>query len=76
MRPTARPPDRPATRPAESLLQQRDRLDQELRRGLEKLGVVVTGADVARAVSAAVGKRIAWQEDPAPAPGAPANTPA
>ena len=55
-RPTARPPDRPQ----ESLLERRDRLDRELRRGLEQLGVVVTGADVARAVGAAVGKRIEW----------------
>ncbi len=46
--------------PEESLLQKRDRLDKELRVGLEKLGVVVTGADVARAVGAAVGKRIEW----------------
>ena len=51
----ARPPDRP-----ESLLERRDRLDRELRRGLEQMGVVVTGADVARAVGAAVGKRIEW----------------
>ncbi|MBI1722386.1 MAG: ATP-dependent Clp protease ATP-binding subunit [Gemmatimonadetes bacterium] len=55
--PTAGPPDRP---PAETLPQRRDRLDQELRRGLEQLGVVVRGSDVARAVSAAVGKRIEW----------------
>ena len=45
---------------AETLLQKRERLDGELRRGLEQLGVVVRGADVARAVSAAVGKRIEW----------------
>jgi ATP-dependent Clp protease ATP-binding subunit ClpC len=44
----------------ETLLERRDRLDRELRRGLEQLGVVVTGADVARAVGAAVGKRIEW----------------
>jgi len=44
----------------ETLMQRRDRLDRELRAGLEKLGVVVTGADVARAVGAAVGKRIEW----------------
>ncbi len=54
----AMPPDRPAA--AESLLERRDRLDRELRRGLEQMGVVVTGADVARAVGAAVGKRIEW----------------
>lgn len=46
---------------SETLLDKRDRLDAELRRGLEKLGIVVTGADVARAVGAAVGKRIEWQ---------------
>ncbi|MFI5279498.1 MAG: AAA family ATPase [Gemmatimonadales bacterium] len=46
--------------PPESLLERRERLDRELRRGLEQMGVVVTGADVARAVGAAVGKRIEW----------------
>ena len=56
--PTAVPPYRPTA--PESLLERRDRLDRELRRGLEQLGVVVTGADVARAVGAAVGKRIEW----------------
>ena len=59
-RPSARPSDGPSVRPSESLTQRRDRLDRELRRGLEQLGVVVTGADVARAVGAAVGKRIEW----------------
>jgi ATP-dependent Clp protease ATP-binding subunit ClpA len=44
----------------ESLLERRDRLDRELRRGLENLGVVVRGRDVARAVGVAVGKRIEW----------------
>ncbi|MBI4542919.1 MAG: ATP-dependent Clp protease ATP-binding subunit [Gemmatimonadetes bacterium] len=57
--PTAGSPDRP---PAETLPQRRDRLDQELRRGLEQLGVVVRGRDIARAVAAAVGKRIEWAE--------------
>jgi ATP-dependent Clp protease ATP-binding subunit ClpC len=56
--PTAGPPDRPTA--SESLLGRRERLDRELRRGLEQMGVVVTGADVARAVGAAVGKRIEW----------------
>jgi ATP-dependent Clp protease ATP-binding subunit ClpA len=57
----APPPPAEDRAPArESLLEKRDRLDRELRRGLEKLGVVVTGADVARAVGAAVGKRIEW----------------
>jgi ATP-dependent Clp protease ATP-binding subunit ClpA len=62
----AQTPRRPGTAngaqaaPAESLTERRDRLDRELRRGLEHLGLVVTGADVARAVSVAVGKRIEW----------------
>jgi len=54
---SAPPPPPPA---AESLTERRDRLDRELRRGLEQLGLVVGGADVARAVSVAVGKRIEW----------------
>ena len=45
---------------AESLTERRDRLDREVRRGLEQLGLVVRGADVARAVGVAVGKRIEW----------------
>jgi len=48
----------PAAR--ETLIQRRDRLDGELRRGLESLGIVVRGPDVARAVGVAVGKRIEW----------------
>jgi ATP-dependent Clp protease ATP-binding subunit ClpC len=44
----------------ESLLERRDRLDGELRQGLASLGIVVRGADVARAVGVAVGKRIEW----------------
>ena len=44
----------------ESLTERRERLDRELRRGLEQLGIVVRGQDVARAVSVAVGKRIEW----------------
>ena len=47
-------------RPRESLTERRDRLDRELRGGLERLGIVVRGQDVARAVSVAVGKRIEW----------------
>jgi hypothetical protein len=42
------------------LPERRDRLDRELRRGLENLGIVVRGQDVARAVGVAVGKRIEW----------------
>jgi ATP-dependent Clp protease ATP-binding subunit ClpA len=48
----------------ESLLERRDRLDQELRYGLASLGVVVRGQDVARAVGVAVGKRIEWAGTP------------
>jgi ATP-dependent Clp protease ATP-binding subunit ClpA len=44
----------------ETLLERRDRLDRELRRGLENLGIVVRGQDVARAVGVAVDKRIEW----------------
>jgi ATP-dependent Clp protease ATP-binding subunit ClpA len=44
----------------ESLTERRDRLDRELRGGLERLGIVVRGQDVARAISVAVGKRIEW----------------
>ncbi len=50
--------------PRESLLERRDRLDQELRHGLASLGVVVRGQDVARAVGVAVGKRIEWAGTP------------
>ena len=46
--------------PGESLLERRDRLDRELRHGLQSMGVVVRGQDVARAVGVAVGKRIEW----------------
>lgn len=47
-------------REGESLIEQRERLDRELRQGLEQLGIVVTGKDIARVVSLAVGKRIEW----------------
>jgi ATP-dependent Clp protease ATP-binding subunit ClpA len=50
---------RPAS-PGESLPERRDRLDRELREGLARLGIVVRGQDVARAVGVAVGKRIEW----------------
>jgi ATP-dependent Clp protease ATP-binding subunit ClpA len=53
-------PDAASAATPETLPARRDRLDQELRAGLEKLGVVVTGADIARAVGAATGKRIEW----------------
>jgi ATP-dependent Clp protease ATP-binding subunit ClpA len=50
----------PEGRQPEGLIARRDRLDGELRRGLESLGIVVRGPDVARAVGVAVGKRIEW----------------
>jgi len=59
----AAPPPPPAPPPEprhETLLERRERLDRELRGGLERLGLVVRGPDVARAVSAATGKRIEW----------------
>ncbi len=54
------PAERPGQAQRETLVQRRDRLDGELRRGLEQLGIVVRGQDVARAVGVAVGKRIEW----------------
>jgi len=47
-------------RPAPSLSERRDELDRLLRAELESHGVVVTGHDVARVVSTAVGKGIEW----------------
>ncbi len=58
--PAERRSDVPSAGSIETLAERRDRLDGELRRGLEKLGIVVSGQDVARAVSVAVGKRIEW----------------
>ena len=58
--PADRRSDVPSAASIETLAERRDRLDGELRRGLEKLGIVVRGQDVARAVSVAVGKRIEW----------------
>ena len=58
--PTDAGTDVPSASSIETLAERRDRLDGELRRGLEKLGIVVSGQDVARAVSVAVGKRIEW----------------
>ena len=51
----AAPPGRPP-----SLQEQRDELDRLLRLELERQGIVVGGADVARVVSAAAGKGIEW----------------
>ncbi len=54
-------PDRPTTRPADRPLEeQRAELDRLLRAELESQGLVVTGREVARVVSAAVGKGIEW----------------
>ena len=50
---TARPPNRP-------LAERRDELDRLLRAELERQGLVVTGREVARVVSAAAGKEIEW----------------
>jgi hypothetical protein len=47
-----------AARP--SLAERRAELDRSLRAELERQGIVVGGTDVARVVSAAVGKRIEW----------------
>jgi len=47
-------------RPAPSLSERRDELDRLLRAELESHGVVVSGHDVARVVSTAVGKGIEW----------------
>lgn len=58
--PGAQGSDVPSAASIETLAERRDRLDGELRRGLEKLGIVVSAQDVARAVSVAVGKRIEW----------------
>ena len=45
---------------APSLSERRDELDRLLRAELESHGIVVTGKDVARVVSTAVGKGIEW----------------
>jgi len=50
----------PASAPAASPQDQRDELDRLLRAELERQGIVVGGRDVARVVSAAVGKGIEW----------------
>ena len=47
-------------RPPATLSERRDELDRLLRAELESHGVVVTGSDVARVVSTAVGKGIEW----------------
>ena len=47
-------------RPSPSLQERRDELDRLLRAELEAQGVTVSGGEVARVVSAAVGKGIEW----------------
>ena len=57
------PADAPAPvpdRPSPSLQERRDELDRLLRAELEAQGVTVSGREVARVVSAAVGKGIEW----------------
>ncbi|HSD31184.1 MAG TPA: AAA family ATPase [Gemmatimonadales bacterium] len=49
-----------APRRPPSLQEQRDELDRLLRAELERQGIVVGGADVARVVAAAAGKGIEW----------------
>jgi len=51
---------RPADRPTATLADQRSELDRLLRAELESQGIVVSGQDVARVVSVAVGKGIEW----------------
>src|SRR5438128_855211 len=52
--------DRPTARPPEPLEERRAELDSLLRAELELQGIVVTGREVARVVSVAVGKGIEW----------------
>ena len=63
-RPVAAAPEQqtahPPTRPSATLQERRAELDELLRRELERQGVVVTGREVARVVSTAVGKGIEW----------------
>jgi ATP-dependent Clp protease ATP-binding subunit ClpC len=56
--PPSTAPQRPS--PPASLPERREELDRLLRAELESHGVVVTGQDVARVVSTAVGKGIEW----------------
>ncbi len=54
------PPTPDAPRPAPTLQDRRDELDRLLRAELEAQGITVSGQEVARVVSAAVGKGIEW----------------
>ena len=53
-------PAAPAATARDSLAERHAVLDAELRRALERQGVTVGGAEVARVVGAAVGKTIEW----------------
>jgi ATP-dependent Clp protease ATP-binding subunit ClpA len=57
---TPRPPATAVDRPRPSLQERRAELDRLLRTELERQGLVVTGREVARVVSAAAGKEIQW----------------
>ncbi len=54
------PPPTASVRPLPSLADQRADLDRLLRAELERQGIVVTGQEVARVVTVAVGKGIEW----------------
>jgi ATP-dependent Clp protease ATP-binding subunit ClpA len=58
--PDTPPPSAAPPRSAPTLADRRAELDQLLRAELEAQGCIVTGTDVARVVSAAVGKGIEW----------------
>ena len=53
-------PPAPPERPAPTLQERREELDRLLRTELEAQGVTVTGLEIARVVSSAVGKGIEW----------------
>jgi ATP-dependent Clp protease ATP-binding subunit ClpC len=54
------PPSTTLHRPPPTLAERREELDRLLRGELENQGIIVTGKDVARVVSTAVGKGIEW----------------
>jgi ATP-dependent Clp protease ATP-binding subunit ClpA len=58
--PAESPPVSPPERPTPSLQERREELDRLLRAELEAQGVTVGGLEIARVVSAAVGKGIEW----------------
>ena len=58
--PAEAPPASPQQRPTPSLQERREELDRLLRAELEAQGVTVGGLEIARVVSAAVGKGIEW----------------